>query len=340
LEARQSPLPPPEAAGEPVAHGVQVGTAPDGRLTLVDPALGVGARDDDVGRELHGELIAALDRLIAAAGRSNMVAEWREAAEAAKARLGDEPREVRVSAILRIERLRSLREADDRRRLESDPLVEPAEAGVAAALRDAVAAANLYVETDPYLAEQQRRLADPEIDLAISTEEAAAAEAEMDELEIADPALLAELRVGRETAAAGGRAGERALAWLAGSWRNVVREMLRQVLAWVREQVKATRASAGETAMQARLGAVITIDKAVEVLASMGPQGGRAASGAIRAGGESAGRIWRHGEPVLGKAGAGVFMLWLADNVGLLTRLGWSPEFAAQIQRLLAGIAG
>ena len=115
-----------------------------------------------------------------------------------------EVREVRVSAILRIERLRSLREADERRRLESDPLVEPAEAGVAAALRDAVAVANFHVETDPFLAEQQRRLADPGLDIAISTEEAAAAEAEVETLDIADPALLTELRLGRETAEAGG----------------------------------------------------------------------------------------------------------------------------------------
>lgn len=152
-EALKMPLPPPEVAGESVAHGLQAGTAPDGRLTLIDPALDTGARDDEIGRELHGELIATLDRLIVAAGRSNVVAEWRDAAEAAKARLGNGPREVRVSAILRIERLRSLRAADERRRLEPDALVEPAEAGVAAALRDAVAAANLYIETDPYLAE-------------------------------------------------------------------------------------------------------------------------------------------------------------------------------------------
>jgi hypothetical protein len=112
------------------------------------------------------------------------------------------------------------------------------------------------------------------------------------------------------------------------------------VLAWVREQVKAARASAGEAAMQGKLGVVITIDEALDVLAAMGLQGRQAANEAIRASGESAGRILRHGEPILGKAGAGVFMLWLADQVGLLTRLGWSPEFAAQIQRLLAGIAG
>jgi hypothetical protein len=67
----------------------------------------------------------------------------------------------------------------------------------------------------------------------MSTMEAEAAEAEMNDLDIADPALLAELRLGRETAAAGGQAGERALNWLAGSWRNVAREMLRQVLARV-----------------------------------------------------------------------------------------------------------
>lgn len=73
--AAEVPLPAPEAAGEPVAHGVQVGTAADGRLTLVDPELGAGARDDEIGRELHGEFIEALDRLIAAAGRSNVVAE-------------------------------------------------------------------------------------------------------------------------------------------------------------------------------------------------------------------------------------------------------------------------
>jgi hypothetical protein len=339
-EAARLPLPMPEAAGEPVAHGLPVVTARDGQLTLLDPASGSGARDDAIGRELHTEVIRALDRLIAAVGQKNALSEWRESAEGAKERLGGGPREVRVSAILRIERLRSLREADERRRVEPDPLIEPAEAGVAAALRDAVAAANLYIETDPYLAEQQRRLADPGLDMAISTEEAAAAEAEMAELDIADPALLAELRLGRETAEAGGSAGGRALAWLAGSWRNVVREMLRQVLAWVREQVKAARASAGGTAMQAKLGAAITIDEALEVLAAMGLQGRRAVGEAIRASGESAGRILRHGEPILGKAGAGVFILWLADQVGLLTRLGWSREFAVQIQRLLAGIAG
>lgn len=247
------------------------------------------------------------------------MAEWREVAEAANERLGGGPAEVRVSTILRIERLRSLREADERRRSEPDPLVEPAEAGVAAALRDAVAAANLYVEADPYLAEQQRRLADPGLDIAISTEAAEAAEADLRRLEIADPVLLAELRVGRETAAMGGRAAERAKAWLAGTWRNVVREMLRPVLGWVWRQVRAAGASADE---------VVTIEK-----------GRRAVEAGLRAAGESAGRTWRAGEPVLGKAGAGVLLLWLADHSGLLTRL-WSPEFVAKIQRLLTGIAG
>ena len=122
---------------------MQVGKAIDGRLTLVDPASGTGARDDDLGREFHAEVLLALNRLIKAVGNKNSVAEWREVAEAVKERLGGGPTEVRVSAILRIERLRSLREADERRRLDPDPLVEPAEAGEAAALRDAVAAANL-----------------------------------------------------------------------------------------------------------------------------------------------------------------------------------------------------
>ncbi len=313
-------LPSSLAVGEPAGFGAQVGVAAGGRLTLVDRPLAEAARDDALGRELHGEVVAALDRLIVAAGRSNVVAEWREVAEGVRERLGSGPAEVRVSAILRIERLRSLREADERRRVEPDPLVEPAEAGVAAALRDAVAAANLYIVTDPYLAEQQGRLADPELDIAISTEEAEAAEADLRDLDIADPALLAELQVGRQTAAMGGRTAERAKAWLAGTWRNVVREMLRPALGWVWQQAKDAGATAGE---------VVTVEK-----------GRRAVEAGLRAAGESAGRIWRAGEPILGKAGAGVLLLWIAHHAGLLTRLGWSPEFVLSIQRLLTGIPG
>jgi Ran GTPase-activating protein (RanGAP) involved in mRNA processing and transport len=340
-EAGRAPLPAPEAAGEPVAHGVQVGTAADGWLTLVDPAAGAGARDDAIGRELHGEVIVALDRLIGAARSSNGVVEGecRLAAAEAKERLGGAPAEVRVSAILRIERLRSLREADERRRVEPDPLVEPAEAGVAAALRDAVAAANLYVETDPYLAEQQRRLADPVPDLGISTEEAAEAEAEMEALGIADAALLEELRAGRETASAGGRAGERASAWLAGSWRNVVREMLRQVLAWVREQAKVARGSAGEAAMQATLGAVITIDEAAAVLASIGLRGRQAVSSIGQTVSRGAGLSTRAFAISLGTAAGapipyGTFA-WLENQFAILPALGFPPEFVAKMHRLL-----
>ena len=338
-EVGRAPLPEPEAVGEPVAHGVQVAAGSDGRLALVDRPLAERARDDAVGRELHGEVVLALDRLIATAGRSNVVAEWREAAEATKERLGSGPTEMKVSAILRIERLRSLREVDERRRSEPDPMVEPAEAGVAAALRDAVAAANLYIETDPYLAEQQRRLAEPGLDIAISTEEAEAAEAEMEEFDVADPALLAELRLGREVAAASGRAGERARAWLAGSWRNVVREMLRQVLALVRAQVKAVRAGAGEAAMQAKLGTVITVDEAKAVLDAMGLQAKVAAAKAGHATLGSLGRMWLAAEPEIGK-GVGQAVKWgllvlLVRHLDLLPRLGWSTDFVAAIGRLL-----
>ena len=335
----QAPSPMPESAGEPVSHGVQVGTAADGRLTLVDPGLGTGARTDAIGRELHGEVILALDRLIAAVGQNNAVAEWREVAEAVKERLGGGPAEVRVSAILRIERLRSLREADERRRVVLDPLVEPAEAGVAAALRDAVAAANLYVETDPHLAEQQRRLADPAIDVAIAIEEAEAAEAEMAALDIADPALLAELRVGRETAASGGRAGGRALAWLAGSWRNVVREMLRQVLAWVREQAKAARASAGGVAMQAQLGTVITIEEGRAALAAMGRHGKSAAAAIGKTGARGARLSGRAFAISSGTAAAPPFLYgwfaWLENQFAILPRLGFGPEFVSKMHTLL-----
>ena len=337
-------LPAPEAAGEPAGYGVQVATAADGRLTLLDRPLAAGARDDALGRELHGELILALDRLIAAAGRSNVVAEWREVAEAVKERIGGGPTEVRVSAILRFERLRSLREADERRRLAPDPLVEPAEAGVAAALRDAVAAANLYVDTDPYLAEQQRRLADPGVEPVLSVEDAAAAEVDLEALAIAEDALLAELRHGRETAAAGGEAGRRALVWLAGSWRNVLVEVLRRVLAGVREQVRAARVAAGDAAMQAKLGAVITLGEAAAVLEALGLQAKLAAAAVGGAAMASAARIWLGAEPEIGKA-VGHSVKWgavllLARHLDLLPKLGWSPDFAAQIQRLLTGMAG
>jgi hypothetical protein len=245
---------------------------------------------------------------------------------------------------LRIERLRSLREADERRRVEPDPLVEPAEAGVAAALRDAVAAANLYVETDPYLAEQQRRLADPDIAPVLSVEEAAAAEADLEALDVADDALLDELRHGRETAAAVGEAGRRARVWLAGSWRNVLVEVLRRVLAGVREQVRVARAVAGDAAMQAKLGTVITVGEAGAVLAALGLQAKLAAAAAGGTAMASAARIWLNAEPEIGK-GIGQAVKWgtvllVARHLDLLPKLGWSPEFAAQIQRLLTGIAG
>lgn len=342
-EALQEPLPPPDSAGEPVAHGIQVGTAPDGRLTLVDPALGVGARDDDVGRELHAEVIAALDRLIAKARQSNAVAEWREAAEAAKERLGDGPLEVRVSAILRIERLRSLREADDRRRLAPDPLVEPVEEELAAALDVAVKAANSYVATDPYLANRQRLLADPSLEPVLSLDEAAAVEADLDALDIADEALLTELREMRETASNGGQAGRRAQVLLDGSNWNALVEALRCVLAWMREQAKAARATAGEVAMQAKLGAMISVDEAAAALRTTSADAKLAAFVTARATGASASRIWRHAEPEIGKA-VGQTVKWgmlafVLTHLGLLPRLGGSSaEIVAALQRLWAGL--
>lgn len=90
-EALQEPLPPPDSAGEQVAHGVQVGTAADGRLTLVDPAIGDGARDDASGRELHGEVVETLDRLGEGAGEGGAGA-CRRGGDAGEDRDGDHDR--------------------------------------------------------------------------------------------------------------------------------------------------------------------------------------------------------------------------------------------------------
>ena len=338
-EAGRAPLPEPDTVGEPAEPGMAVGAGSDARLTLVDPPLASGARDDAVGRELHAELLLALDRLIAATGQSNRLAEWRAAAMAARERLGAGPAEVRLSAVLRIERLRSLYQIDERRRVEVDPLIEPAEAGAAGALRDAVASANLYIATDPHLAEQQRRLADPEQVLPLSPEDVETVEADLEALELAEPALLDELRLARETAALGGPAGERARAWLAGSWRNLLREALRQALAAVRELAKAARASADETALQAKLGTVITVEEGKAVLDAMGLQAKLAAAEAGRRALGSLGRVWLVAEPEIGK-GVGQAVKWgllllLARHLDLLPRLGWSTDFVATIARIL-----
>ena len=324
----EQPLPEPEAAGAPSPAGLRVSVGDDGRLRSENAPLAEEARDDQIGRELHAEVIEALDRLIVAAGRSNTVAEWREAAEGAKERLGAEPSEVRVSALLRIERLRGLREADERRRQEPDPLVQPAEAGVAAALGDAVAAANLYVQTDPYLAEQQQRLADPGMKLELTVEEAAAVEADLEELDVAEPELLDELRQGRETAVLGGAAGQRAGIWLAGSWRNVFREVIRQVIVAARAAAKG-----------AKLGASVTVKQAANLLREIGLFGNRAARAAGRAaatGAAHAGRAYAIAVGTAAGTGTVVGMIaFLEHNYGLLTKLGWSADFMAKIASLI-----
>lgn len=332
LEAGRAPLPKPEEVGKPVSHGVQVGTAADGRLMLVDPMAGSGARDDEIGRELHQEVIAALDRLISVAGRSNVVAEWREAAAAAKERLGTRPSEVRVSAILRIERLRSLREADERRRSDPDPLGEPAEVGIAAALRDAVAAVNLYVATDPFLAERQNQIIDPRIQPVLSIEEAAAAEADLEAVGIADEALLDELRFARETARMEGEAGRQARVWLDGSWRNATVEMLRKALAWIHLQ-------ADHAAMHVRLGAAITIDDAASMLVSMRLLGQRSASALSNTSAKGvrlSARTFVVSATTLstGTILHGLFA-WLENQFEIVSKLGFPPEFVFGVHKLL-----
>lgn len=320
-------LPRPESVGSPSSEGARVAVGIDRRLALDDAELADEARDDEIGRELHGEVLAALDRLIAAAGRSNTVAEWREAAQGAKTRLGAAPRDVRTSLILRIERLRSLREADERRRKEADPLVAPAEAGVAAALSDAVAAANIYIQTDPYLAAWQQRLVDPGMKLELTPEEAQVAEADLEALDLAEPELLDELRQGRETAQLGGKAAERARAWLAGSWRNVFRETMRQVLASVRAAT-----------MNAQLGAMITVGDGAAALQALGLDAKLRMAEGQRHAMASIGRIWQNAEPEIGKGVAQAVkwasILLLARHLDLLPRLGWSAEVVTELKRL------
>lgn len=330
-------LPEPEATGAPIFPGIQISTSSRGRLVAADDVLASAARDDAIGRELHEEVSLALDRLIEVARRSNKPAETdcRQAAEDAKERLGTEPQQVRISAILRIERLRLLREADERRRSAADTLVEPLEAGVAAALGDALAAANFYIQTDPYLAEQQRLMADPELDVELTPAEADAAEADLEELDLAEPNLLQELIFGRETAEVGGTAGKRALIWLAASWRNVLRELIRQVLGWLRQQLD-------ERLGDGKLGMAIAVDDAAAWLREQAQAVGVLGMLAGRATSESAARIWSHAEPVIGK-GVGRAVTWgavafLIAQSGLLPRLGFNFDLVNAIQRLLAGL--
>jgi hypothetical protein len=158
-------------------------------------------------------------------------------------------------------------------------------------------------------------------------------------LDIADPALLAELRLGRETAEAGGRAVGRALAWLAGSWRNIVREMLRQVLAWVRERAQAVRASVGEATTQAKIGTAITIAEGQAVLAAMGLHGRSAATTIGKTGVKGARLSGRAFAISLGTAAAPPCLYgciaWLESQFAILPKLGFSPEFVAKMHEFL-----
>lgn len=291
--AADVPLPPPEAAGTEDPAGLSVGVGDDGRLTLVDPALGEAARDDDFGRELHQEAVRALRRLIEAAGASNQLAPWRQAAEEVLDRLGSGPREVHRRVVLRIEQLRALRQADERRRTEPDPLHAPAEAGAAATLRTAEAALNLYVDTDPEVAAFQRGLANPEARPTLALDAAAAAEADLEPAGIAEPALVDELRRGREVAATGGAAGTRAKAWLDASWHNVVVQAMRQTLEVLRDVARVARDRVDDL----RPGAEITVDAALDALERDGraPCSGRKRIAHLGGGRAGAGRDPREG---------------------------------------------
>ena len=118
-----------------------------------------------------------------------------------------------------------------------------------------------------------------------------------------------------------------------------MREVLRQVLAWVREQVKAARTSAGEAAMQAKLGTVIRIEEAAALQASMALYGKNAATVTARAsaaGLRRTGRAFATGVGVTAGSVAVVGMVaFLEQQFALLAWLGWQADFTALLARVL-----
>lgn len=279
----------------------------------------------------------ALEALAQAASRSDRLADWRTAARRALDRLGTSPRDVRETLVLRVERLRALLWADDERRREADPLVEPAEPGAAAVLREAVNAANLYIDTDPFLAGTQRRMAHPEARVSVDLVAAADAEADLERSGLADPELLDELREGREVAEADGAAGARAQEWMNASWHNVAVGTVRRALEAARQLALEARDGADDAALRAQVGIELTVEDARSALERAGLL--KKLGAASRAAGRSAVRIWQHAEPEIGK-GVGQAVRWslflfLASQLPFVSSLLNNPSVAKALARLL-----
>ncbi len=120
------------------------------------------ARNDETGREFHGEVRSAALDLQDRCKRSDQLYALGEAVRKYIDQLGSGPREVKRTLILFGEVLRNLRNADSRSQEATNPIPEPMPEDAFAALQTLIAAHNQYVSNDPALASLLRALMDPE----------------------------------------------------------------------------------------------------------------------------------------------------------------------------------